>query len=259
MNSNSVHRKKEEKFLFNTHNFDEEDVEEEIEVVEEEPPPPMFSEAELEAAKKKAFDAGKNEGLQESKASRAEKATNLLEVIAADFKILFEAEDRREKTYERESVNLSLNIFRKLFPAYYERHGMDELKKGITEILQKHAGQKRISIAVAPEVQPAIENLLESLSKTESLLAFDIKADDKLRPQACKLAWEDGGAIKDTESLAQEIETILQQVLAASPANRHDSDETEESRPPEEAKPEAHVDIQEDSHENSQVVEKPDE
>ena len=88
MNTDTKPRK-EQKFFFDQNNFDD-DHEEEVEEIE--PPPPMFSEAELESAKRKAFKEGHNEATLEEKNSRAQHLNAVMDQILANMSTLFENE-----------------------------------------------------------------------------------------------------------------------------------------------------------------------
>ena len=144
--------KKTEKFLFDQHIFDEpEEDEEEF----EEPPPPTFSEEELETVRQKAdqeaYERGKADGVAESKASREQMVAQVLQQIGQDASILFTNEEHRDKTFERESVQLALSIFEKLFPEEKGKHGFESLKNTISEILQRQENQSEIRIEVHPD------------------------------------------------------------------------------------------------------------
>lgn len=208
-----------EKFFFNLNIFDDDDEaetqEEDLEREEKEapsPPPPTFSEEELAAAQKKAFEQGRAEALEESKNARAQKTTDLIALISQSISPLLEAEAQREKIYEMEAVSLSLAIFEKLFPIYAEKHQFAELKESICTVLTQQDGQKNIMISVAPEDEEELKKSLENTPHS-TLKHIVIKGDDRINPGACALSWEDGGAVKDITALSEKIEALLLQAL----------------------------------------------
>ena len=220
--------KKTEKFLFDQHIFDEpEEDEEEF----EEPPPPTFSEEELETVRQKAdqeaYERGKADGVAESKASREQMVAQVLQQIGQDASILFTNEEHRDKTFERESVQLALSIFEKLFPEEKGKHGFESLKNTISEILQRQENQSEIRIEVHPDAVDGIKEHISSLNlMNQSQQRFEITGNNKLNDQACKIQWKDGGAVRDIDALAEEIRTILHETLAGNATKSHDSNNT---------------------------------
>src|SRR5262249_35772845 len=143
-----------QKFFFNVNIFDEPEE-------PTEPPPPTFSEDELAAAIKKNFTEGKKEGQKESESSREQHIAKVLEKIATDTRVLFAAEQAREKAYESEAIKLCLATFQKLFPLYNEKTGFEELKQALEQIIRKQEGQKQIVIQVTPD---AVEGITQHLT-----------------------------------------------------------------------------------------------
>jgi flagellar assembly protein FliH len=204
-----------EKFYFDVNIFDEK--EEPLE-----PPPPMFSEAELAAARKKSFDEGRQQGLKESGESRDQEVAKAIEVIAKNMAILFAAENQREKTYEVEAVRLCLSVFQKAFPLYQEKFGLEELQRHLESILKRQEGQKQILIYVTPALADGITASLAKIKEKTPDLNFSVQGDETLKPGACRLSWADGGAVRNPETLAAEIEGALKELLAGAGTKVHD-------------------------------------
>lgn len=221
--SKDVLDKKSAKFLFDVHVFDE-DGADARQVEEAPPPPPTFSEAELEQARKQAFEQGKQQGLKDSAASRDQQIAAILGVVSHHLSDLLEQERRREKTYETEAVSLSLKIFQRLFPFFHARNGFEELKTTISSVLQKQEGQKQIHIHVPADLQGGVAAHIDGLKRTGLELNVEVVGDDALPPNACKMTWADGGAVKDAQGLAAEIGAMLEETLAAAGVKGHDSE-----------------------------------
>lgn len=202
------------KFFFDVNIFDEKQE-------PEEPPPPMFSEAEIEAARLKALAEGKSDGIRESAESRAEKNAAVLEKISRDFASLFAAEAAREKRYEREAVELCYAVFRKLYPLYEKTAGLSELKKAVENVLRLQEGKSMILVHVAPAAAEEISKHLASLNSA-GIAGFEVRADESVADGACRLAWADGGAVRDSAQIAQRIEETLKDLLAGNGVKAHD-------------------------------------
>ena len=215
-----------QKFFFDHNIFDADgNIESEL-LEEEEPPIPVFSEAELEAAKKAAFQNGHEQAMQEAKASRAQHLAGVLGALAKDMTSLFAQEDARERLYEREVVALVSQIYEKLFPHYAEKAGFGELTAALGNVLGNHSRQSLVLVRIHPDVSDGVEKFLQKLQSQNPELRYTVQGDETLSAYSCSLSWEDGGALHNNEALAEEILGILKDGskdgLAGGAAKRHD-------------------------------------
>jgi flagellar biosynthesis/type III secretory pathway protein FliH len=205
-----------QKFFFDLNIFDEKEE-------PDEPPPPMFTEAELETVRQKAFAEGQAQAAKEQMESREQHISKVLDKIAQDTSILFAAESTREKTYEYESVRLCLAAFQKAFPLYIEKFGVEDLKRSLESILQRQEGQKQIIIHVAPDDVEGIQQHVARLKARGLDLHFSVQGDPALPVGGSRLSWSDGGAVRNPDILAKEIEYALKELLAGAVPKVHDS------------------------------------
>ncbi len=208
----------EEKFFFDMHHFDDEEIEDE----DAPPPPPVFSEEELEAAKKSAFAEGHSQATREQIDGQNQAIANTLAVITKDISSLFAAEQERTKTYEQEAVSSTTHVFETLFPLYSARQGFSELRKTLSDILEKQRATRTINIFVAPDMQGGVEEHIQTISTQYADMHCDVIADEQLVGHACRLSWKDGGALYDPSALADEVLRILKQTLADDGFTGHD-------------------------------------
>ena len=200
------------KFLFDLNSFDE------PEPVEPEDLPPTFSEDELAAARatshEQGYTEGKAEGTRLAVQSREQLTANTLRSISESFAVLFAAEYEREAVYERESLRLALAALDKLFPLLNSRFGPEEVRTIILNVLQSRSRQSAVTIEVSAEDAPHVESLLAGhWSDPESAPRYRILAGKDLKPGQCRLAWEDGGAVRDAEALAAKIRAAFTDLL----------------------------------------------
>jgi len=220
----------EEKFFFHMHNFDDNVIDEpppEEEVEDLPPPPPIFTEAELEAAKKKAFSEGHAQGIQETEASRAQALSNLMQRLANDTHTLFAAEAAREKTYEREVIALCKAVFEQVFPKAYEKHAFDAFITKVEQVLEAQHGQKAIHIRVSPEYSQGVTAFMDKLKSKNSELNFTVSSDESLQNGAFKMDWDDGGAVYDLTAITQAILANLDETLAGEGVPSHNEESKE--------------------------------
>jgi flagellar assembly protein FliH len=211
MPENKAHdndKRVDKKFMFDLRRFDEPEVEEVEDL------PPTFSEEELAAARAQGYEEGKIEGHRLAVASREQLTANTLRSISESFTLLFVAEDDREKEYEEESVRLTQQILKKLFPVLNARFGHDEVQNVVLKVLQSRGKQSTITIEVSPEDAPGIEETLASnWSDPEAAPRYRVLASADIRPGQCRLGWEDGGAVRDASALAARINQALCDLL----------------------------------------------
>lgn len=220
---------KPKKFFFDVHNFDEDETE--IEEEEVEPPPPVFSEEELENARQKAFEEGRQQGLGEAAQSREKHVTSLIENIKSTLPYLIEQEDRRISLYEREALGLAHKIFTALFPALNENHGLDEIRKVIESILKNQRKAPEIMIEVPAGYGEDIRHYIAQINEQSTSQGLCVvKENETLTAGNCRMSWKDGGAVRDIDAIKQKTEKHLQQILADS-ASMTDNEDREKNLP----------------------------
>jgi flagellar assembly protein FliH len=207
------------KFLFDVNNFDEPDIPEPEENLP--PPPPVFSLEELGQAKDEAFAQGKEAGLDEARHIREQYIAEQVNRIAGEIKGLQLSEQRREKQFEREVLSLCLAIFGKAFPALNARQGLEEVKAVVLGVLA-HQPQSIIAVEVPESDLGEIQERLKALPEVDSEL-LSIRAGRDLETGSCRMLWEDGGAVRDREALAEAIVSQMEALLA-SPAKKNNNE-----------------------------------
>lgn len=208
MAENKEHGQPLKKFLFDLNSFDEPEVIDPADLI------PTFSEEQVEAARAEGFAEGKSEGTRLAVQSREQLTANTLRAISESFTMLFAAEYDREQVYEEESVRLTLKTLRKLFPVLNKRFGQDEIKDVILSILQTGARRAAITIEVSPDDAQSIEAMLAGhWTDAESAPRYRVLAQSNLNPGQCRLSWEDGGAVRDAEALADKVAHALADLL----------------------------------------------
>lgn len=197
------------KFLFDVHNFDEPDKPD----VEEAPPPPVFSEDELNAARRESHMQGKKDGHAEAQASFEKQVMDMLGNIREQFKILFDEEDRRNRLFEKESVQLACTMFMKAFPSLNERHGMDEVRAVIEKVLETAREQPEILIEVPAPYVEIIQKHIDTLLHVDGRHCI-VRGNDNLPAGHCRMAWTNGNAARNAAHIASQIQAQVEQVLA---------------------------------------------
>lgn len=210
------------KFFFDHNIFDENGME--LRELEANKPPPTYGIEIVEAAREEGFKRGRAAGLAESQASRDQHIAKVLEKIAGSMSSLFDGENAREKIFEMESVQLTLAVFKRLFPVLNARHGFDELKDAMTQILNRTSGQGEITIDVFPEYAPDVEKHVQAImARNGNIAKISVRGNDSLDRGDCRFTWADGGAVRNSGEMADKIVATLEESLAARGGNVHDT------------------------------------
>lgn len=217
------------KFFFDNHNFDEGPVS--LEPEPEEPPPPMFSSQELQQAKKNGYEQGFRDGKHESDTSRERHVADLMEIVSGRFAELFSAEQARNTRYEREAVELCVAVFKQVFPALNEQHGLAELERVIGQVLEAGRERTEIIVEVAPDFAEPVREYIEDKIKKDGLEGTcTVKANDTMGAGDCRMSWKDGGAQRQAQKLSEQVLKHLEDTLAERPV-LHDNRKEERSVP----------------------------
>ena len=204
-------------YLFDTHKFDSdiktvdesllEDDQEEIIVV------PSYTEEELAAAKEEAYKRGKAEGFLESEEGYTSQIQNLTKTLNHNLANLLQAEELRKEQFQSETLKSVKALFENAFPALKEKHGLGEIESLIEDVLAEHLGDSKITIHVAPEYSESIETYIKSKFQADEN-TLEVVADKEIAKDDCRIAWDNGGAIRDTKVFEDKIMRFLQDDLA---------------------------------------------
>jgi len=211
------------KFMFDR-DFDDleilrEIVQQEVEELEQaqesvepvEPAAPTFSEEDLAAARKQAFEKGKREGIAETLASIEQRVAISLDKVAGEVETLFASQTANNDATSRDAAHLALAVARKLFPRLNQAHGLGEIVGVTEEILSHLIREPRLVVSVNQmHVDAMRTRLSDFLAKRGFSGNLELRGDDALAAGDCKIEWMGGDAARDTSALFAEIETIIE-------------------------------------------------
>jgi flagellar assembly protein FliH len=208
-----------EKFLFDrSFDTDKPDpVEETEEGPEEEEPEeivPTFSEEEMKTARDEAFTKGKEEGVNEDAAATEQNLLASMEKLNEQFTNLFKSQEEADATILDSAVSVATMISRKIFPALNERGALEEVERLVVVALEKVLEEPSVSVYVHPDIEPVLSEHMGSLTAQANYRGeIRIFAAEDIPVGDCRVEWDGGGARRDTESLWQEIDEIVERNL----------------------------------------------
>lgn len=201
------------------------------EVEDAPPPPPSFSEAELQAAKKSAFEEGRASGIKEEAEKRdteeharqqhIEQAMTRLITATQSYESQFHAFKTAQTTELAALVRL---LVQKIAGDVLADAPAQTLNSMIEDCLNILQSQPKVIASVHPSIRETIAEKLEQMAENHHLeIAIIVKADEALRPGEARLQWPDGQAERNLNEIWQQIDIIINQInfsqlAGASPA-----------------------------------------
>ncbi len=246
------------RFLFET-SFDipdePEPVEEEavLDVVEEPvvEAPPTFSQEELDAAAQQGHLNGREEGVREAMDSIDKLIADCLGSLSQVMPELFQAQDQAFETINQNSLSIALAIVRKMIPDMARQNALGEIERVVMMCMDRILDEPRVTVRVNDAIAEQVnERLAQVVMATGYEGRMMVLPDPAIPAGDCGIEWSGGGAERDSRSLWEEVDRIVEENMGAlreegmeefdSPAPEAEEplDEAELEPEPEEAPPE---------------------
>ncbi|MBI1327364.1 MAG: hypothetical protein GC136_06935 [Alphaproteobacteria bacterium] len=199
------------RYFFDLHDFSKPT--EPVEEIPAEPPPPVFSLEELNQVKEAAIEQGRQQGLAEAEASREKEIADVLAQFAVTLNQLHSHETARNKVFEREAVETAQAVLRAAHPVLDQYMAKEDVTDFLMKLLPNHMHHSKIIIDVHAGFLPDIENKLFTLiPQARDIVIFEPLSEDA--PQGtCKMRWNNGGAVRSSQEMVDELLTELQKLL----------------------------------------------
>jgi len=215
-----------EKFMFDL-TFDNE-VEEtlepektdEITTVDEEPEiiVPTFSKEEVETARQKGYETGKEEGLAATMEVLTQQINETLLKIDEKLLAAFQKQDSFNQDLSRAAHSLAIGVCKKMMPAMAEQYSFAEVERVIEEALAIAIEEPRITLSVHVDLVEAVEVRLSELAKKKEFEGrVFVKADETMESSDCRVDWVNGGSERNTTELWANITSILDRNIGEKP------------------------------------------
>ncbi|MDX2112123.1 MAG: FliH/SctL family protein [Alphaproteobacteria bacterium] len=189
------------------------------------PPPPTFSEEELKAAEMKGYQRGFLEGCDDGKRqAESEQAEINRQLSDTTQKLLTTLrpliDDYKAMTVQLHSdlPKVALAIARKVAGPALE-HGAEAIVSQVAlACVETMIGEPRLHITVHPALAATLESRLNTLVAQQQMsVQISVSGDDAMAHSDCRIAWKHGAMERHSGQLWQEIERVVENMVASAP------------------------------------------
>lgn len=194
-------------------------VEEEVEVEEEEAAP-TFSEEELAQARAEGYEAGKEDGRKESAEATEQRILETVESIGENLAKIYNDQTKANQDIAQEMIEISTVIAKKMFPDLNARNALGEVERVVQDTLKAITDEPRVQIMVHPDLREPLTDHLASMTQRAGFEGkVYVNPDTTINLGDCRVEWSHGAAVRDSETILEMIDEIIER-------NLHGEDET---------------------------------
>jgi len=176
----------------------------------------LYGEVEVAAIRAEAFDAGRAAGIEEANAELAARIASASESIAKNLAALILNQADLERAVTVAASAITLTTLRKLFPAYVQQHGGQEIETLLARCLAELRQEPRIAVRLHDTLLDGLRERLDELSRQADFSGrLVLLADAAVAPGDCLVEWADGGMQRDSKRLWADIEAAVGRALTA--------------------------------------------
>jgi flagellar assembly protein FliH len=189
----------------------EEEIFEEPEIVA-----PVFSEEEIELARKEGVQHGFDQGLSEAKNSIQNTLIAVIDNAVGGLQALLAAEEQRTAMAQEIAITTTIGTIKKVWPHVLQQLGPSFIEATIRQSMDYNPEEPRIVVRVHDTM---LETVVKSLPQLQEQQAFAGKvivvADDSVIAGDCKVEWADGGLERVSRVLSKQIDEALDRTLSS--------------------------------------------
>ncbi len=173
------------------------------------PPPPMFDDTDMAAARAAGYDAGERAGRAAAAADVAARTVDALSVIAERLDALHDEAMQSVEVCATALARLLLGALGSAFPTLCARHGEAELCRVIATVMPALLRETGVVVRVHPALAGAVTAALAGVpARTAPPPA--VEPDATLAPGDVRIAWNGGGAARDSAATWRAVADVLQ-------------------------------------------------
>jgi flagellar biosynthesis/type III secretory pathway protein FliH len=179
------------------------------------PPTILYTEEEVALIKQNAFEEGIKKGFEDGYTNGKDEAISAFDVSIQS--ILMRVEQKIERLIKDENLllqsieentkTLFYAFFKKLFPTYIKKFGLDEMETFISNLFNTLLHKNALTFKIHSHFKESIKNyILNKDFEHQNIVFVD---NDNLDENDCSIEWENGGAYFSLIEAYQLIEKQL--------------------------------------------------
>ena len=173
---------------------------------------PRLTQEDIEAARKRAFEAGQ----QAAEAEAAREAAAALKQLAAVATSVLSRLDDESRMLRQDAAQLALIAARKIAGAALDKFGVENAAAAVEAAMDTLRQQPRLVVKLAPDAADALRARLEEMCAAHAYAgAVLVRADAARAPGEVAIDWGEGAVAHDPEAVARRIEELIAAALGA--------------------------------------------
>ena len=174
----------------------------------------LLSGTEIQELRDSAFADGLNEGVARENKTTEHRQSEALAVIASRIGAIADSQDQAMDHIIDEATSLTMTISRKISPALTQHQPLVGIEAMIREFLQQLITEPHIVVRVPDDLIDGLKQRIDDIAKDCGYAGrVVLMPDPVMRGNDCRLEWADGGAVRNIDTILNDIETGIVRLL----------------------------------------------
>ena len=187
---------------------------------------PVFTQNEMDSAKKEAHEAGRQEGLEEGREAAWQEAmvsiekqnSDTLNAIDSSLKELLTRSQDASQTAFTTALDFAMAVCRKIVPTISEKNAIEEIQGLLEKNFHFLKEEPKISLRLNPFLADKVKPVLTDLIKKESYAGkISVIRDNTLPVGDCLVEWKNGGLQRNAQDVLNQTEELIKLYAQAAP------------------------------------------
>ena len=169
---------------------------------------------EIQDLRDSAFEAGVNEGVARETRTTEHRQSEALSTVAGRLGAIAEAQTEAMNQIIDQATTLTLAITRKISPALAQHQPLVGIEALVRDFLLRLIDEPHIVVRVPEKLIDDLKKLIDDIAAG---CGFDGRVvlipDPTMNGNDCRLEWADGGAVRNSETILDDIETGIVRML----------------------------------------------
>ncbi len=187
---------------------------------------PVFTQEEMDTAKRQAQEAGRLQGLEEGREAAWQEAmvsiekqnSDLLSVIENSLSNLLDQTRKDSQTAFTTAVEFAMAVCKKVVPTLAEKNAIEEIQGLLEKNFHFLKEEPKISLRLNSFSADKIKPVLADLVKKESYMGkITVIRDNTLPVGDCLVEWKNGGLQRNAQDVLNQTEELVKLYVQAAP------------------------------------------